>query len=122
MHRTRLSGNQMSASAGGGGPATALTDHSDEGMRSLNVSLLRVQREARRLEDPEDEHADRRRDEQRPPPDLVAQQPRDDRDDEVEDVEDAVLLVPGLGGYARGRGGWAYDQELSCRIGDYVEK
>ena len=90
-------------------------------MRSLDVSLLRVQREARRLEDPEDEHPDRRRDEERPSPDLVAQQPCDDRDDEVVDVEDSVLSGrrDGSRRVCGGRPMCTHDEELRRRVGDY---
>ena len=88
-------------------------------MRGLDVPLLRVQCEASRLEHPEDEHADRRRDEERSPSDLVAQQPRDDGDDEVEDVEDAILLVPRLGVCALEMpSSGAYDQELGRGVND----
>ena len=72
-------------------------------MRGRDVSLLRIEREARGLEDPEDEHADRGRDEERSTSDAVAQKPRDDRDDEVVDVEDAV------------------DEQLGRRVGDCMQ-
>ena len=92
----------------------ARTDHGDERVRRRDVSVLRVERKARGLEDPEHEHTydikmssqpgaeekaqsieltDRGRDEQRPPSDLVADEASDDRDYEVVDVEDPVLCV-----------------------------
>ena len=90
----------------------ARTDHSDERVCRRDVPVLRVEREARGLEDPEHEHTcnvemssqpgaeekaqsieltDRGRDEQRPPSDFVADEASDDRNYEVVDVEDSIL-------------------------------
>lgn len=112
-------------------------------MRRGHVSRLRVHREARSLEDPEHEHpcnihvspcerhvshlrlTDGGRDEQWSPADLVAKQTRDDGDDEVIDVENAVLSyarVSSLHERSReGGNGSTHNEQLRGRVGDYDE-